>query len=86
MVAFRRAVGITEGGSTDVACVVESDSETPAAETAGRRILLRLARVRAHDHKPLMKALAIKQFYNICTSNMERYVKLIFTFHRQESE
>lgn len=69
-----------------MACVVESDSEISAAETAGGRIFLRLARVRTHDHEVLMKALAIKQFYNICTSNTERYVKLIFTFHRQESE
>ena len=69
-----------------MACVVEPDPETPATEAAGRRSLLRLARVRAHDHEPLMKALAIKQFYNICKSNTEGYVKLIFTFHLQKSE
>lgn len=86
MVALRGTVGIAVGGSTNVARIVEPDPKTPAAEAAGRRGFLRLARVHAHDHDSLMKALGNKQFYNICTSDMEGYVKMIFTFHRQESE
>ena len=83
MIALRGAVGITVGGPADVARIVEPDPETPAAEAACRRGFLRLARVHAHDHEYLMKALSNKQFYNICMPNMEGYVKLIFTFHRQ---
>ena len=86
MVAFRGTVGITVGGSADVACIVEPNSETPAAEAACRRRFLCLARVHARSQEPLMPAPANKQLYNICTSNRERYVKLIFTLHRQESE
>jgi hypothetical protein len=54
MVTFRGAVGITVGGSADVACVVEPDPETPAAEAACRRRFLRLTRVHVRTYESLI--------------------------------
>ena len=65
VVALLRAVGIAVRGSADVARVVEPNPETPAAQTACRRRLLRLARVHAHTHETIMGTLAIKSLYHI---------------------
>jgi hypothetical protein len=64
VVTFLRAVGVAIRSSADVACVVEPNPETPAAEAACRRRLLRLACVHARNHEPFMGELAIKSLYD----------------------
>ena len=62
MVAFLRAVGVTVGGPTDVAGVIETDAKIPATEATGWSRPLLLTRVHASSHRVLEKAHAIKQF------------------------